>query len=79
MGGTTISAAWPQTGFKYQNKNLATYLNINEQEIQESRDFREIWNFDYHELQRSARQQNQRWGRINEPLFRKKQRTTLKA
>jgi hypothetical protein len=36
-------------GFEYENRNMATYLSINEGQIRESRDFREIWMFDCHE------------------------------
>jgi hypothetical protein len=55
MARTTIQAAWRQTGFEYENRNMTTYLSINEGQIRESRDFREIWMFDYHESQLSAR------------------------
>jgi hypothetical protein len=73
MASTTIRAAWRQTGFEYENRNMATYLSINEGQIRESRDFREIWIFDYHESQLSARRQKQKWERINEHKFRKKE------
>jgi hypothetical protein len=79
MGSTTIRAAWTQAGFEYENRNLTTYLNINEQKIRDSPDFREIWNFDYHEPQLSARRQSQRWGWINEHMFRKREQTMLNA
>jgi hypothetical protein len=55
MAGTTIRAAWRQPGFEYENRNMTTYLSINEGQIRESRDFREILMFDYHESQLSAR------------------------
>jgi hypothetical protein len=67
---TTIRAAWRKAGFEYENRNMTTYLSVNERQIRESSDFREIWMFDW---------QNQRWGWINEPMFRKKQRTMLKS
>jgi hypothetical protein len=51
MASTTIRAVWRQTGFEYENRNMTTYLNINERQVRESRDFLEIWMFDYHESQ----------------------------
>jgi hypothetical protein len=79
MASTTIRAAWRQTGFEYENRNMTTYLSINEGQIRKSRHFREIWMFDYHESQLSARRQKQMWGWINEHKFRKKERTMLRA
>jgi hypothetical protein len=76
---TTVRAASRQTGFEYENRNMTTYLSINEGQIRESRDFREIWMFDYHESQLSMRRQKQKWGWINERKFRKKERTILRA
>jgi hypothetical protein len=29
MASTTIRAAWRQTGFEYENRNMTTYLSIN--------------------------------------------------
>jgi hypothetical protein len=56
-----------------------TYLSINEGQIRESRDFREIWMFDYHDSQLSVRRQKEKWGWINERKFRKKERTMLRV
>jgi hypothetical protein len=42
MASKTIRAAWRQTGFEYEDRNITTYLSINEGQIRESRDFREI-------------------------------------
>jgi hypothetical protein len=61
MASTTIRAAWRQTGFEYENRNMTTYLSINEGQIRESRDFREISMFNYYESQLSARRQKQMW------------------
>jgi hypothetical protein len=69
MRSTTIRAAWRQAGFEYENRNITTYLSINEGQIRESRDFREIWMFDHHESPLSARRQKQKWGWINEHKF----------
>jgi hypothetical protein len=55
MASTTIRAAWRQTGFEYENRIMTMYLSIDEGQIRESRDFREISMFDYHESQLSAR------------------------
>jgi hypothetical protein len=30
MASTTIRAAWRQTGFEYENRNMTTYLSIRE-------------------------------------------------
>jgi ribonuclease BN (tRNA processing enzyme) len=79
MASTTIRAAWGQTGLEYEKRNMTTYLSINEGQILESRDFREIWMFDYRECQLSARRQKQKWGWINEHKFRKNERTMLRA
>jgi hypothetical protein len=62
MANTRIQAAWRQTGFEYENRNMTTHLSINEGQIRESRHFREIWTLNYHESQLSARQQKQKWG-----------------
>jgi hypothetical protein len=45
----TIRAAWMKAGFEYENRNMTTYLSVNERQIRESCDFREICMFDYHE------------------------------
>jgi hypothetical protein len=79
MASTTIRAAWRQTGFEYEKRNMTTYLSMNEGQIRESRDFREFCMFDYHENQLSARRQKQKWGWVNEHKFRKKNRTMLRA
>jgi hypothetical protein len=39
---TTIRAAWRKVGFEYENRSTTTHLNVNEPEIRESPDFREI-------------------------------------
>jgi hypothetical protein len=72
MASTTIRVAWRQTGFEYENRQMTTYLSINEGQIRGSHDFREIWMFDYHESQLLARRQKQKRGWINEHKFRKK-------
>jgi hypothetical protein len=69
----------PQWGFEYETRNRTTYLHIIEQKIRESPDFLEIWEFDSHEPWLSARRENQRWGWINEHMFRTKERTMLEA
>jgi hypothetical protein len=79
MASTTIRATWRQTGFEYENRNIITCLSINERQIREPRDFREIWMFVYHESQLSARRQQQKWEWMNEEKFRKKERTVLRA
>jgi hypothetical protein len=79
MASTILRGAWRQTGFEYENRNTTTYLSIIEGRIRESRNFREIWMFDHHESQLSARRQKQKWGWINEHKFRKKERTVLRA
>jgi hypothetical protein len=73
MASATIWAAWKYTGFQYENMNMITYFSINEGQVREPRDFREIWMFDYHESQLSARRQKQKWGWINKHKFRKKE------
>jgi hypothetical protein len=79
MASTTIQAPWRQIGFEYENRNMTTYLSISEGQIRESRDFREIWMFNYHENHLLARRQKQKWGWINEHKFWKKERTLLRA
>jgi hypothetical protein len=79
MASITIRAAWRQTGFEYGNRNMIMYLSINEGQIRESRDFRDIWMFDYHESQLLARRQKQKWRRINEHKFRKKEKRMPRA
>jgi hypothetical protein len=41
---------------------MTTYLSMNEGQIRESRDFREIWILDYRESQLLVRRQRQKWG-----------------
>jgi hypothetical protein len=79
MASTTMRAAWRQTGFECENKNMTAYLIINEGQIREPRDFREIWMFDYHESQLSVRRQKQKWGLINEHKFWKEEGAMLIA
>jgi hypothetical protein len=79
MASTTIRAAWRQTEFEYENRNITMHLSINEEQIRESRNFRRIWMFDYHENQLSAGPEKQKWGWINEHKFRKKKRIMLRA
>jgi hypothetical protein len=74
---TTIMAAWRKAGFEYQNRSMTTYFSINERQIHESPDFREIWMFNYHENRPSARRQKQECRWINEKMFRKKERTVF--
>jgi hypothetical protein len=52
---TVIRAAWRKAGFESEKRNMTIYLRVNERQIRESSDFREIWMFDSHDGQRSAR------------------------
>jgi hypothetical protein len=66
---TTIGAAWRKTGFEYENRSIMMYFSVNERQIREWPDFREIWMFDYHASGLSARRQKQEWGSINEKML----------
>jgi hypothetical protein len=47
MPRTTIRASWNKTDFDYERWDGATYLAINELNIRQSPEFRQIWEFDY--------------------------------
>jgi hypothetical protein len=76
---TTIKAAWGKAEFEYENRSMTTYVSVNEQQIRESPDFREIWRFDYRESRLSTRRQKQERGWINKKMLCKTERTTLQA
>jgi hypothetical protein len=67
----TIKASWLKTGFDYKTRGAATYLIINETKIRQGDTFREVWLFDSHPPRTSKKRASQRWGWINEHLFRK--------
>ena len=77
MTSMTIRAAWIKAGFGHKSRNGTNYLSVDEREIRGSPGFREIWLFDHHESQLSARRQRQNWGWINEHMFRREERTIL--
>jgi hypothetical protein len=68
---TTIRASWLKTGFDYETRDEATYLIVNETKIRQRDAFREVCPFDYHPPKTSKKRASQRWGWINEHLFRK--------
>jgi transposase len=68
---TKIRAFWLKTGFDYETRDAATYLILNETKIRQGDALREVWLFDYHPLRTSKKRASQRWGWINEHLFRK--------
>jgi hypothetical protein len=72
MESTIVRAAWRQTRFEYENRNMTMYLSVNEGQIPESRDFRGIWMFYYHESQLSARQQKQSGDGLTNTSFGRK-------
>jgi hypothetical protein len=52
---TTMRVAWKKTGFEYENMSMTNYLSVNERQIRESPDFREIGMVNYHESGLSAK------------------------
>jgi hypothetical protein len=66
-----------RTGFQYEEKADTRYLTVNEATIRSSPGFQEIWQFDYVLDRLSARRQSQKWGWINQYLFRKKRFSAL--
>jgi hypothetical protein len=46
---TEIRTAWRKARFEYENRNRTTYLRVNERQVHESPDFRDVWSFDYQE------------------------------
>jgi hypothetical protein len=46
------------------------YLWVDESKIRSSATFSEVWNIDDPENGRSARRWHQKWGRLNETIFR---------
>jgi hypothetical protein len=67
-----------RTGFQYEEKADNRFLTVNEAAIRSSPGFQEIWQFDYVLDRLSARRQSQKWGWINQHLFRKKELQCLK-
>jgi hypothetical protein len=61
-----------RTGFQYEERADTRYLTVNEAAIRSSLGFQEIWQSDYVLDRLSARRQSQKWGWINQHLFRKK-------
>jgi hypothetical protein len=72
QGKHNNTAIWRQTGFEYENRNMTTYLSINERQIRQSRDFREIWMFDYHESPVLARRESKSGDRLTNTSFGRK-------
>jgi hypothetical protein len=68
---TTIRTSWLKTGFDYETRDAATYLIVNETKIRQGDAFRKVWLFDYYPPRTSKNRASQRWGWINEHLFRK--------
>jgi hypothetical protein len=71
---STIRASWRKAGFEYEKRDGATYLVVDEAKIRQAPAFREIWEFDFQPGRLSAQRMCQRWGWINEHLFRRKER-----
>jgi hypothetical protein len=74
---TTIRASWLKTGFDYETRDAATYLIVNGTKIRQGDAFREMWLSDYHPPRISKKRVSQRWGWINEHLFRKMEKRFL--
>jgi hypothetical protein len=68
---TTISASWLTAGFDNETRDAATYLIVNETKIRQGDAFRDVWLFDYHPLRTPKKRASQKWGPIDEHLFRK--------
>jgi hypothetical protein len=67
-----------RTGWQYEKRADTRYLTVNEVAIRSSPGFQEIWQFGYVLVRLSARRQFQKWGWINQHLFRKKEIQRLK-
>jgi hypothetical protein len=69
---TTIKSSWARTGFGYQARNITLYLVVKEDRIKAADGFREVRQFDCHPNRLSQRRAAQKWGWINEHLFRRR-------
>jgi hypothetical protein len=59
MASTTTKTAWDEAGIESETRDMTTYVNINERKIRDSHDFQDIWIFNYHPIEPSARGQKQ--------------------
>jgi hypothetical protein len=75
---TTVRAYWMRIGFQYEERTDTRYLTVDEAAVRSSPGLQEIWQFDYVLYRLSARRQSQKWGWVNQHLFRKKEIQCLK-
>lgn len=66
---TIIRSSFKRAGFDYVNKGGLNYLQLNRTKIENSENFKEIWNFNYPEEKLTTRRRNQKWGWINKDYF----------
>ena len=69
---TTIRSSFSRAGFEYYQKNGKNYLRLNRQKIENSKNFKEVWDINYPEEKLSARRRNSKRGWINQQYFPKK-------
>ena len=66
---TTIRSSFMKTGFEYFTKNNKLYLKMNKSKIQNSIEFKEIWNHNYSLDDMSMRRKSIKFGWINREFF----------
>jgi hypothetical protein len=67
---STVGGSWEKIGFDFTRRDGTHYLCVDEPKIRGIREFAEVCDIDYSETALSARRRQQRWGWLNEEMFR---------
>lgn len=65
----TICSSFVKAGFDYFSKVDINYLRLNREKIENSPNFKEIWDFNFPEEELTTRRRNQKRGWINKKYF----------
>ena len=69
-----------RAGFEYYQKDGRNYLKLNRSKIENSKNFKEVWDINYPEERLSTRRRNSKRGWINQQYFTQEfQRKVLKS
>lgn len=68
---TTIRSSFKKAGFDYYQKDGKNYLKLNRSKIENSGNFKEVWNINYPEEKLSPRRRAQKRGWLNKQYFPK--------
>ena len=69
---STIRSSFAKAGFVYYQKDEMNYLHLNRSKIENTKEFKEIWDINYPLEELSTRRKNQPRGWINKQYFSKK-------